>query len=129
MAIHDALELEMLTRPSLIRRTQEFDVLFDEFMDEVTYWTTQLEVRQKVRSRRVNTILALPDGIKRQIHSFINQIREAIGPIELKPEKKEALYARLNALADEVDRDRRKPKHGQLSCSSSLASGGKLRKS
>ena len=71
-------------------------MLFDEFLDEVTYWTTQIEVRQKERSKRVRTILALPDAIKKQIHSYINRIREAIKPSALKPEKKEALFAKLS---------------------------------
>lgn len=108
MAFHDAHDLKMLTKPHLPRRAEDFDRLFDEFLDSVIYWSTQIEVRHANRLRPISTILSLTDDIRSQIHTYIGKIREAIAPIELKPAKKEALYAKLNALADEVDRDRTK---------------------
>jgi hypothetical protein len=107
-AIHDALGLRIIERPTLPRRADDFDQLFDEFMDEVLYQTTQIEVRHRARLRPISTIVRITDEIRKQIHRYINEIREAIHFIDLRPEKKGVLMSKLNALADEVDRDRTK---------------------
>ena len=36
----------------------------------------------------------------------MNQIKEIVGEVELDDRKKEALYSKINALANEVDRER-----------------------
>lgn len=52
--------------------------------------------------------MCLNEEIRRQIHGYISKIREVIEPIDLKPAKRDALFAKLNALASEVDSDRTK---------------------
>ena len=108
MAFHDAHGLSILNRPSLNCKTGTFDSVFDIFTDEVTYWTTQIAVRHAHRLRPIQTILRMTPDVRQQLHSYINRIRETITSIELQPNKKEALLGKLNALADEIDRDRTK---------------------
>lgn len=108
MAFHDAYGFSFLKKPLLQRRDDEIEVNFDMFMDEVNYWTTQITIRHAQRLRPIQTILQLTPEIRRQLHSYISRIRETIAPIELPLQKKEALLGKLNALADEIDRDRTK---------------------
>jgi hypothetical protein len=44
--------------------------------------------------------------IRRDIHACITRIREIITPMHLPDKKKKAIFKKLNALADEIDRDR-----------------------
>jgi hypothetical protein len=98
----------MLKKPSLSRLEDHFEDGFDTFMDEVTYWTTQIEIRHAERLRPISTILALTPEIRQQLHSYINNIRQTLSPLQLPEKKKDALLGKLNSLADEVDRDRTK---------------------
>lgn len=108
MAFHDAHNFGFLKKPVLYRKDIDFDANFDMFMDEVNYWTTQIAIRHAQRLRPIQTILRLTPEIRQQLHSYINRIRETIAPIELPSNKKDALLSKLNALADEIDRDRTK---------------------
>jgi hypothetical protein len=108
MAFHDAHGFDFLAKPELRRDFGDFDANFDRFTDEVTYWSTQIEVRHAQRLRPISTILKLTPELRRQLHSYINKIRETISPLQIAEKKKEALLGKLNALADEIDRDRTK---------------------
>ena len=108
MAFHDAHSFTMLKRPPLHRRDDEFEDKFDAFLDEVIYWTTQIEIRHAERLRPISTILQLTPEIRKQLHSYINNIRQTISPLQLPDKKKESLLGKLNSLADEIDRDRTK---------------------
>jgi hypothetical protein len=108
MAFHDAHSFTMLSKPSLRRSDDSFENEFDAFLDEVTYWTTQIEVRHANRLRPISTVLQLTPEIRQQLHSYINKIRETVAPLQLPEKKKEAILGKLNSLADEVDRDRTK---------------------
>jgi hypothetical protein len=98
----------MLTKPNLWRSGDNFENEFDAFLDEVTYWTTQIEVRHANRLRPISTVLQLTPEVRQQLHSYINKIRETVAPLQLPEKKKEAILGKLNSLADEVDRDRTK---------------------
>ena len=108
MAFHDAHNFAMLKRPKLFRRDSDFDDIFDEFTDEVSYWMTQIAIRHAERLRPISTILRLTPEIRKQLHSYINNIRQTVSPLQLSDKKKEAILGKLNALADEIDRDRTK---------------------
>jgi hypothetical protein len=110
MAFHDAHGFTFLERPKLARSmgTNDFRIGFDNFLDEVVYWSTQIQVRHAQRLRSISTVLALTPEIKKQIHHFINRTRAIVEPVDLPIAKKEAIWVKLNALADEVDRDRTK---------------------
>jgi hypothetical protein len=77
-------------------------------MAGITYWSTQIQVRHTQRLRPISTVLSLTPEMKKQIHHFINRIRAIVEPVDLPAAKKEAIWTKLNALADEVDRDRTK---------------------
>jgi hypothetical protein len=108
MGFHDAHGFVMLTKPNLWRSGDNFENEFDAFLDEVTYWTTQIEVRHANRLRPISTVLQLTPEVRQQLHSYINKIRETVAPLQLPEKKKEAILGKLNSLADEVDRDRTK---------------------
>jgi hypothetical protein len=108
MAFHDAHGFSMLKRPTLYRRDDDFEDRFDSFLDDVNYWTTQIEIRHAERLRPISTILRLTPEIRQQLHSYIDNIRQTISPLQLPEAKKEALLGKLNSLADEIDRDRTK---------------------
>jgi hypothetical protein len=108
MAFHDAHGFTMLNKPNLWRSGANFESEFESLLDEVTYWTTQIEVRHAQRLRPISTILQLTPEIRKQLHSYITKIRVVVTPLELTAKKKEAIFSRLNALADEIDRDRTK---------------------
>jgi hypothetical protein len=107
MGIHDAYELGFLTKPEkLYLGSEDFDFYFNEFERDVAYWTTQLAIRHAKRLKGISTILHLTPEIRRDIHACITRIREIITPMHLPDKKKEAIFKKLNALADEIDRDR-----------------------
>jgi hypothetical protein len=110
MAFHDAHGFSFFEKPKLTRSMGviDFQRSFDNFLDEVAYWSTQTQVRQAQRLRPISTVLSLTPEMKRQIHHFINRIRAIVEPVDLPVAKKEAIWTELNALADEVDRDRTK---------------------
>jgi hypothetical protein len=78
MAFHDAHDFSMLKKPNLWRNGEHFDNEFESFLDEATYWTTQIEVRHANRLRTISTILRLTPEIRQQLHSYITKIREAV---------------------------------------------------
>lgn len=108
VAFHDAHGFTFLTKPTLTRGNSNFIASFDEFTDQVNYWTTQIEVRHAQRLRPISTVLSLTPDIRRQLQSYVSGIRETIIPLQISGKKKEALLSKLNALADEIDRDRTK---------------------
>jgi Rad3-related DNA helicase len=108
MAFHDAHDMGVLITPELVRGSDNFNDSFDNFLDKVVYWTTQIEIRHAQRLRPISTILKLTPEIRRQLHSYISKIRETISPMNLAEKKKEAILGKLTALADEIDRDRTK---------------------
>lgn len=108
MGFHDAHEFQFLNKPILSRHNEEFDNNFDEFIDDITRITTEISVRHARRLRPIHTILELSPEIKKQIRCYIEKIREFIVSADLSEFKKEAIFGKLNALSDEIDRDRTK---------------------
>jgi hypothetical protein len=77
---------------------------FRVFQGNLHHYLTSLHIRQ---SRRQSGLSVKFDAkAKKKISHYITQIRELITKMELDDWKREALFARLNALQDEVDRDR-----------------------
>ncbi len=74
------------------------------FSKDVKHYTTQLRIRN---TRRTQGFSVKFDGAaKTKIHHFINQMRDFLLKLELSPERREPLIAKLNSFASEVDRDR-----------------------
>lgn len=108
MAFHDAYELKLIERPHLYRGVSDFNFIFDQFMDDITYLVERIRVAHGRRIRTVSTIIKLDNSAKAQIHHLIAKIREIIGPIELPIKKKEAISKKLAALSLEIDCERTK---------------------
>jgi hypothetical protein len=77
---------------------------FRVFQARLHHYLTSLHIRQ---SRRESGFSVKFDAkAKQKISHYITQIRELITNMELDDGKREALFACLNALQDEIDRDR-----------------------
>lgn len=108
MAFHDSCDLSFLKKPLLMRTSDSFDIVFDDFLDEVNYWTTQISVRHARRLKSITTVIELKPEMKQKIHVHIDNIRNIILSIDLPPLKLEAILGKLNALSLEIDLDRTK---------------------
>jgi hypothetical protein len=79
-------------------------VAYRQFASDVDHFTMQVRLRHAPRNRQ-NSV-GLDGNTKAKIHHFITQIRAEIEKADLPDPKREALYARLNAFAAEVDKTR-----------------------
>jgi hypothetical protein len=95
MAFHDAYELSFLNKISFKRDEEEFSSQFDEFIHEIDYWTTQIQIRHAQRLRPISTVLNLTPEIRKQLHSYISKIRETVSPMDLPLNKKENILKKI----------------------------------
>jgi hypothetical protein len=79
-------------------------IIFLNFITDVDHATMQIRIRNAPRIRR-NSV-GLDGNTKTKIHHLIAQIRNAIEAAELPVDKRESLYAKLNAFVSEVDKAR-----------------------
>lgn len=75
-----------------------------EFMSEVDYILTDLRLRNIARAKK-NSV-ALDAATKARFRSQLNEIRETVDKLDVPVAKREALYERINALQEEIDRER-----------------------
>lgn len=80
------------------------DEFYDRFMDDVDYCVSELKLRIVTRARKHS--VALDADAKTKLRQMLNHIRETVDKLDISVAKKEALYKRINALQDEIDRDR-----------------------
>jgi hypothetical protein len=73
---------------------------------QIENFIIQVKIRHGRRVRGYS--VALDSVTKEKVRHLISQIRSIFDRLEVGVRKKEALYARLTALSDEVDRDRTK---------------------
>jgi len=78
--------------------------IFDQFVAEVDYRVTELRL-QNIEHERLYSV-ALDEPAKVRLRSLLAQIRETVDAMEISVAKKERLFARINALQEEIDRDR-----------------------
>jgi hypothetical protein len=92
------------------------------FTKDVKNYCTRLEIRY---GRRVQGFSVRFDGAaKTTIHNYVTKIREVVETLEVDAPKKEALFKRLIAFTEEVDRDRtRLEAFGELVLSVSSIAG------
>lgn len=108
MAFHDAHDLNLIVKPEISRGSNDFDFVFDRFLDDMNYLSERIKVADARRKRAIATVISLDGATKKQIHHLIGKIRETLEPIELPVKKKESIFSKLNALAYEVDCERTK---------------------
>lgn len=108
MAYHEALNISALQRPKLYRGSQDFEIEFDQFLDEVQYVVTVAELSHARRLQEIRVVVSLTPDLRQEIQEYIGKIRELIRPLDLTDEKKETIMNKIDALSNEIERDRTK---------------------
>lgn len=75
-----------------------------EFRRGVDKYRTMLAIRHS-RHRKEYTV-ALDQPTKMKLRHLLSQIKEAVDKLDVSPTKKEALFAKIGALENEINRDR-----------------------
>ncbi|MGO8865352.1 MAG: hypothetical protein ACLQME_02515 [Alphaproteobacteria bacterium] len=97
------LEAPFKTQPLPSIASADFST-YSEFRRDVDHYITTLRIRHGLRSKRFS--VKFDQATKVKIRRYLDKIREVVDKLEVEQLKKDALYSRLNALADEVNRDR-----------------------
>jgi hypothetical protein len=79
---------------------------YSEISPEIENFIIQVKIRNGRRTKGYS--VALDATTKEKIRHLIGQIRSMVDKLDVDIRKKEAFYARINALSDEIDRDRTK---------------------
>lgn len=84
------------------RDTAAFWLWWNDFIASVRYYRTRI-----LLARRSNPLLVtLSNDHRQRIHTLLTQICAIVPKLGLDTDKQDAIYARLNALATEVDKQR-----------------------
>ncbi len=78
--------------------------LFDDFIADVDYRVTELRLNNVERAKLYSVKLDAAAKIK--LTHLLTEICEAVAVLDISVTKKDRLYARINALQEEVDRER-----------------------
>lgn len=85
----------------------EFREHFGKFFNRVNYARTRFALRQKRFEQGVaGTPLVLTPGTKEQLNDLIGTIRKIVNQEISDQRKKDAIFRKLRALQEEIDRDR-----------------------
>ena len=100
----DELQVKILMeyKPPTLAMIREIDFLF--IAGEVDRLRTRVQIRSSIRNKAYS--VRFDAATKQKVRHLLNQIKEIVDEVELDDRKKEALYSKINALANEVDRDR-----------------------
>ena len=104
LAAATEFDVETLRNWSIPSPTEDADRYYESLTSAVDHYTTKIRIRNAPRSRKKS--VGLDGNSKTKIHHYIDQIRTVIQEAELPEAKREALFAKLNALAAEVDKGR-----------------------
>lgn len=74
------------------------------FSKDVEHYRTMLQIRRARRRKEFS--VALDQAMKIKLRHMLSQMREIVDRLDVCPTKKEALFAKINALQAEIDRDR-----------------------
>src|SRR6185437_3213479 len=77
---------------------------WQNFTTAVENYTTRLAIKNSRRQRSHS--IAFDHATKQKIRHYLDKIKEIVDNLRISEQKKEKIYARINALADEVDRNR-----------------------
>ncbi len=89
---------------SLPRPTPNDHQGLSEFMSEVDYILTELRLRNVARAKK-NSV-ALDAATKARFRNQLNEIKATVDKLDVPVAKREALYERINAVQEEIDRER-----------------------
>ena len=74
------------------------------FIGDVDYAISELRLRSIERAKQHS--VALDAATKMKLRHLLAEVRETVDKLEVSVAKKDRLYTRINALQDEIDRDR-----------------------
>ena len=77
---------------------------YDAFMSDVDYCVSELRLRNIEREKQHS--VALDTATKTKLRHLLSQIREMVDKLDISVARKERLYSRINALQEEIDRER-----------------------
>lgn len=85
----------------------EFWDYFREAERKISYYGTlyTLSAAYDKRCQSFNKLVLTP-ALKREVHHYIDQIRDILNTAKLEDQKRDTLSRKLNAFAEEIDRDR-----------------------
>jgi hypothetical protein len=106
LAAARALNLDILKGWEVPSSDRQLWDAYRRFKSDVDHYTIQIRIHHSRRARGYS--VALDSVTKQKIRHHLNQIKEVVDRLEVSPAKQEALYAKINALSEEVDRDRTK---------------------
>lgn len=86
---------------------RDFGEYFQEFRRHAAIAAEKVFIEAARRAKASgNSVVVLDASARQAIHRLIEEIREKLNTIELKDERREALFDKLNAFAAEIDRNR-----------------------
>jgi hypothetical protein len=104
VAIARGLNLPLFDNYDVPTVEANIESFYTQFLQDVDHFTVQIRMR---RARRLKLYsVALDGATKEKVRHYLGQIKIIVDDSKLSQRKKEALYTKINALADEVDRDR-----------------------
>jgi hypothetical protein len=81
-----------------------YDRYQQRFVADVDHYLIRIQIRHTRRTKGYS--VAFDHATKAKIRHHLSQIKDTVDRLEVPEVKKEALYARISALQNEVDRDR-----------------------
>ena len=77
---------------------------WERFSQDVRYCKNRLQFRHKLGSRMLaNSSISINNERRAEIHALLDKIRKVVAVLDVPERKRDALYARVSALAREVD--------------------------
>lgn len=103
----NALQLSFMNDWSLPSTNESDSIVQDTYRQllvDVDFNKIQIRIKNARRIKKYS--VALDHTTKQKIRHYLGQIKEVIDKLEVSDSKKEALYSKIGALEDEVNRDR-----------------------
>jgi predicted RNA-binding protein with PIN domain len=87
--------------------SESFDAFFIRAIETIEFYIAKTSFERSAREKSGNSaIYVLSASLKREIHHHLGSVRELIAEAELSDTKRIALSKKLNAFAEEVDRNK-----------------------
>ncbi len=74
------------------------------FSKDVEHYRTKLQIRHSRRRKEYSVALDTPTKLK--LRRLLSQIKDTVDKLDVSQSKKEALFAKISALENEINRDR-----------------------
>jgi hypothetical protein len=99
-----SLRIEPFASMNVPRRKDFADETFDEFIQDIQFYITQLMFIAAESNTRTSIVLG--GSTRQRLQTLVAHIRENVGKLDLPPEKMDRLNARINAFESELTNPR-----------------------